>query len=174
MLKRRQILIIIFLLSAWGLTADRFLKAAGLPEGSRADKIIVLKEKRKMILYRGGQIIKTYRISLGRQPVGAKTTQGDGRTPEGRYRINARNPHSRYYLSLKISYPDPRDRAMAEKLGVNPGGDIMIHGLPNKLGWLGRSHRLMDWTDGCIAVTNKEMDELWRAVPLGTPIEIRP
>ncbi len=174
MLKRKHIVLIIFLLAALGLTADRFLKAAELPKGIRANKIIVLKEERKLILYQGDQVLKTYRISLGSQPIGAKTTQGDGRTPEGRYRICARNPHSRYYLSFKISYPAPRDRTVARKRGVKPGGDIMIHGLPNKLGFLGRSHRFMDWTDGCIAVTNKEMDELWRAVPLGTPIEIRP
>lgn len=174
MLKRRRVVIFIFLLLALGFTAERFLKAAELPEEVRADKIIVLKKERQMTLYQGGQALKTYRISLGRQPVGAKTVRGDGRTPEGWYRICARNPHSRYYLSLKISYPDPRDRAAAQKSGQDPGGDIMIHGLPNKLGWLGRSHRLMDWTDGCIAVTNGEMDELWRAVPLGTPIEIRP
>ena len=100
--------------------------------------------------------------------------QGDGRTPEGSYRLDWRNPDSRYHRSIHISYPAPEDRARARRLGVSPGGDIMIHGLPNGRGWIGAAHAGYDWTDGCIAVTNAEMDEIWALVDNGTPIEIRP
>jgi murein L,D-transpeptidase YafK len=99
---------------------------------------------------------------------------GDHKTPEGIYVLDRRNEHSHYYRSLHISYPTAEDRARAAKAGVEPGGDIMVHGLPNGLGWIGSKHRIRDWTDGCIAVTDEEMDEIWRAVPDGTVIEINP
>lgn len=121
-----------------------------------------------------GKILKTYKIALGTRPVGAKVQQGDHKRPEGAYVLDRRNPHSHFYRALHISYPNARDRARAAKLGVSPGGDIYLHGLPNGYGWVGSGHRLKDWTDGCIAVTDEEMDEIWRAVPDGAPIEIKP
>jgi murein L,D-transpeptidase YafK len=139
-----------------------------------ADRVVVDKRARTLTLLRGEAVLKTYRVSLGGAPVGHKRQEGDERTPEGLYRIDARNPRSRMHLSLHISYPDSADVAQARARGVSPGGMIMIHGITNGLGWIGRLHRLADWTDGCVAVTNREMDEIWRAVPIGTPIEIQP
>jgi murein L,D-transpeptidase YafK len=123
---------------------------------------------------RNGNILKTYKVALGGEPIGPKVQQGDHRTPEGTYILDRRNPNSKFYRSIHLSYPDASDRARASKRGASPGGDIFIHGLPNGFGFVGEAHRLKDWTDGCIAVTNSEMDELWRAVPDGTPIEIGP
>jgi murein L,D-transpeptidase YafK len=125
-------------------------------------------------LYRGEVLLKSYCVSLGSQPRGAKEVEGDGRTPEGSYFISNRNPHSGFHRALQISYPSASDTARARAIGKEPGGEIMIHGLRNGLGWLGRWHRLWDWTAGCVALTNAEMDELWRAVPTGTPVQIKP
>ena len=138
----------------------------------RADRILVDKSDRTLTLFAGGQPIRTYRgIQLGDAPEGHKRFQGDERTPEGRYTIDARNPASAYHLSLRISYPDAADRAYAAARGRSPGGDIFIHGQPNAL----PAGRLPgDWTDGCIALANTEIEEVWQAVPDGTPIEIRP
>jgi len=144
------------------------------PSTLRADRVLVVKSERKLILLNHGQIIKTFKVALGGDPHGAKTQQGDHRTPEGMYALDRRNEHSQFYRSIHISYPNARDRARARKLGVSPGGDVMLHGLPNGYGWIGAAHRERDWTDGCIAVTNQEMDDIWRTVPDGTPIEIRP
>ena len=143
------------------------------PPGAVADRIVVEKAARRMHLQRAGATLKTYRISLGRNPVGHKQQEGDSRTPEGRYVVDTRNPQSRFHLSLRISYPNAEDRRRATARGVSPGGDIFIHGLPNGLAsaalFAGR-----DWTDGCIAVTNAEIREIWAMVKDGTPIEIRP
>jgi murein L,D-transpeptidase YafK len=127
-----------------------------------------------MVLMRKGIILKTYRVSIGRSPIGAKTRAGDHKTPEGNYLLDWRNPKSTFHLSIHVSYPNDSDSANAHHEGLQPGGDIMIHGMQNGLGWIGHFHRFLDWTDGCIAVTNAEMDQIWRAVPDGTPIEIRP
>ncbi len=127
-----------------------------------------------MRLLRNGKLLKRYPIALGGHPAGHKQRQGDRRTPEGRYTISGRNPKSSYHLSLRISYPNEADRQRAFKAGVDPGGDIMIHGLPNGQADLGASHRDYDWTDGCIAVTNEEIEEIWSLVPDGTPIRIDP
>ncbi len=145
-----------------------------LPHEARADKVLVMKKERTLLLLDHGNVLKKYKIALGGNPVGPKVKSGDHKTPEGIYVLDRRNEHSRFYRSLHISYPSPEDRERAAKSGVDPGGDIMIHGLPNGLGWIGRTHRLRDWTDGCIAVTDHEMDEIWRAVPDGTVIEINP
>ena len=134
----------------------------------------MIKEKRLLLLMKEGEILKAYRISLGKQPVGHKKCVGDQRTPEGKYVLDARNPDSRFYKSLHISYPNLSDIRSAKQRGVSPGGDIMIHGLPNESGGIGPLHRKIDWTDGCIAVTNTEIEEIWRLVPNGTPIEINP
>ena len=148
--------------------------ASPLNADARADSVVVLKKERKLILYSQGQMLKTYSISLGIVPVGPKTRQGDHKTPEGHYLLDRRNPNSHYYRSIHISYPTPEQIEIAKKRGVSPGGDVFIHGLPNGFGWLGSTQLASDWTEGCIAVTNREMDEIWRAVPDGTPIEIKP
>ncbi|MDJ0946061.1 MAG: L,D-transpeptidase family protein [Kiloniellales bacterium] len=144
------------------------------PEAERADRIVVHKAERRLILYRGETALIAYDIALGRDPEGHKQREGDGRTPEGRYRIDWRNPQSRYHLSLHVSYPEAADRARAAARGEEPGGLIMIHGLPNGLGALGAAGLLRDWTEGCIAVTNDAIRDIWRRVADGTPIEIRP
>jgi murein L,D-transpeptidase YafK len=140
----------------------------------RADRVVVLKKERTLELLSQGKVIKTYKVALGGAPVGPKATQGDHKTPEGVYVLDFRNAHSQFYKSIHISYPSGRDRAVARAKGVSPGGDVFVHGLPNGYGAIGAAHRLKDWTDGCIAVTNEEMDEIWRAVPDGAQIEIKP
>lgn len=154
--------------------APSLLASDKLPADARADKVVVLKKDRELTLFAQGKALKTYKIALGEDPVGPKTQRGDHKTPEGDYILDRRNGHSQFYRSIHISYPNATDVARARKLGVPPGGDVMVHGLPNGYRWLGASHRLHDWTDGCIAVTDEEMDEIWRAVVDGTSIEIRP
>lgn len=144
------------------------------PEAERADRIEVLKADRLLLLYRDGAEIGRYPVSLGFAPEGDKAREGDGKTPEGAYVIDRKNPKSSFHLSLGVSYPDAEDRAEAAARGVSPGGDIFIHGLPNGRGFIGAAHRLRDWTLGCVAVTNSEIEEIWARVPVGTPIEIRP
>lgn len=141
--------------------------------GLHADRVIVLKKDRILQLLDHGKVIKSYKVALGGDPVGAKARQGDHKTPEGVYVLDRRNPHSQFYKSIHISYPNERDRAAARKNGVSPGGDVFVHGLPNGYGAVGAAHRWHDWTDGCIAVTDEEIDEIWNAVADGTPIEIR-
>lgn len=145
-----------------------------LPQGTRIDRILVEKAARKLSIFRDGKPLKTYRIALGRNPIGHKEQEGDMRTPEGAYTIDYRNPNSDYHLSLHISYPSDEDSARAAERGVPAGFDIMIHGLPNGRGWIGAFHRREDWTAGCIAMTDEEIEELWRVTPDGATIEIRP
>jgi len=145
-----------------------------LPEGVKAEKIIIEKSKRQLSLWSNGVKMKTYQVSLGRNPVGPKQQAGDKKTPEGLYIIDYRKEDSRYHLALHISYPNSEDIERASQTGISPGSDIMIHGMRNGLGWIGSLHRYCDWTQGCIAVTNAEIEEIWRAVPDGTPIEIKP
>ena len=140
----------------------------------KADSILILKKDHVLELLAGGKVIRTYKVALGRGGLAPKEREGDARTPEGHYVIDARNADSHYHRALHISYPDDADRRRAAKLGVAPGGAIMIHGLPNGFGNLGAAHRLYDWTLGCIAVTDEEIDEIWNMVPVGTPVEIRP
>ncbi len=142
--------------------------------GQSADKIVIEKSRRRLTLWQGNQVLKTYRIALGRSPKGKKTRANDNRTPEGFYRVDGRNPHSRYHLALHLSYPNAIDRAEAEQRRQKPGGDIMIHGIRNGLGWLGPLHRTVNWTRGCVAVTDAEIEQIWKLVPDGTPVEIRP
>jgi murein L,D-transpeptidase YafK len=141
---------------------------------TKADQVLVVKNQRTLTLLSHGKVLRTYKVALGSSPVGAKEQQGDHKTPEGRYILDRRNAKSRFYKSIHVSYPNEQDKKKAAQRGVSPGGDIMIHGLPNGFGWLGAAHRALDWTDGCVAVTNAEMDEIWELVPDGTPIEIRP
>jgi murein L,D-transpeptidase YafK len=140
----------------------------------QVDRIIVNKARRELLLLHGESLLRSYRIALGRNPVGPKAGEGDGKTPEGRYSIDRRNPKSSYHLSLHISYPNDSDRDRACERGVDPGGDVMIHGLRNGEGHIGQAHRETDWTQGCIAVTDEEMEEIWELVEDGTPIEINP
>ncbi len=153
-----------------------FPVAASLEASQKADKVLVQKSARKMHLLRDGKIFKTYRISLGANPVGHKQQQGDSRTPEGTYVLDYRNRHSKFYKSIHLSYPNAEDRANARRRGVNPGGAIFIHGSPNDVtnGIAQSFMKSTDWTDGCIAVNNSEMDEIWRLVRDGTPITIEP
>ena len=136
-----------------------------------ADHILVEKSKRTLKLYSNNQTIREYAISLGKDPLGPKQERGDNKTPEGHYRIISRNANSKYHLALEISYPDAQDTERANKSGVDPGDKIMIHGLPEDFN---TRKRPKDWTEGCIAVTNEEIEEIWRLVPDGTTIEIRP
>lgn len=148
-------------------------KACQPSSAGPVDRIYIDKSEHWMAVYKQGQIIREFRVALGRGGLKPKSRSGDGRVPEGLYTISAHNPDSAYHLSLRISYPTPEQIAEAAARGANPGGDIMIHGLPNGHGWIGSRQLTVDWTDGCIAVTDPEMDWLYQAVPDGTPVEIR-
>ncbi len=138
------------------------------------DRVVVLKSARTMSLYSHNKLLKEYKIALGGSPVGPKQKMGDHKTPEGTYIIDAKNAHSQYHLSLHVSYPNAADRERAKQMKASPGGDIMIHGLPPKFHNVGALHRQWDWTDGCIAVTDEEIEEIWPMVPVGTKVEILP
>lgn len=144
-----------------------------IPQGP-ADKILIEKKERRLTLISRGKVLKIYKIALGGNPNGPKERQGDNKTPEGTYVIDSRNRGSRYHLSLHISYPNEKDKKRAKQLGVSPGGDIMIHGIKNGFSWVGDLHTGVDWTKGCIAVTDEEIEEIDRLVPNGTTVEIRP
>jgi murein L,D-transpeptidase YafK len=145
-----------------------------LPAGEQADFVEVRKARRLLVLSRAGQALRTYRVALGFDPLGHKRREGDGRTPEGSYVIDGRNPKSRFHLSLHVSYPGPDDVEASRAAGVDPGGDIMIHGQPNGWGWLAWWRQRRDWTAGCVAVSDAEIREIWSLVPDGTPVVIRP
>jgi len=145
-----------------------------LVSGTQADYVLVKKASKELTLFSGSRRIKTYKIALGKNPIGHKVVEGDKRTPEGSYFIDARNENSKYHLALHISYPDAIDAMKAQSLGSSPGGSIMIHGTGEEYEWMGKLHASINWTDGCIAVTNKEIEEIWKLVPDGTLIEIMP
>lgn len=151
--------------AAWADTSSPVLKI---------DRIVIVKSTREMTLMRGGRVVKTYKVALGTVPVGAKQRQGDHKTPEGNYTVDSKIEHSQFYRALHLSYPSAADRERAKKMGVSPGGDVEVHGLGEKYGWVGAAHREYDWTDGCVAVTNQEIDEIWPMVAVGTAVEIRP
>jgi murein L,D-transpeptidase YafK len=159
------------LLAALGAGA---LLGTPLPQSVTADRLVVDKSERTLVLFWHGVPLKTYRVALGGAPNGPKARQGDERTPEGAYTVDRRLENSAFHRGLHLSYPNAEDRALARAARLHPGGDIAIHGLREGFAWVGAAHTLFDWTDGCIAVTNDEIDELWRAVPTGTPVEIRP
>jgi murein L,D-transpeptidase YafK len=156
---------------AWSLCGSA---PAGPAPPTIADRVLVLKGLHTLTLYREGKAFRIYSIALGKEPVGAKHFEGDMRTPEGRYVIDFHKPDSAYHLSLHISYPSAADRAYAATRKKSAGGDIMIHGLPDEYAYLGALHRAYDWTNGCIAVTNDEIEELYAAIPNGTPIDLKP
>ncbi|MGZ3539018.1 MAG: L,D-transpeptidase family protein, partial [Syntrophales bacterium] len=139
-----------------------------------ADKILIEKKERRLTLILRGEVLKTYKIALGGNPNGPKERQGDNKTPEGTYVIDSRNQDSPYHLSLHISYPNEKDKQRARELGVSPGGDIMIHGIKKGVSWVGDFRAEVDWTKGCIAVTDEEIEEIEKLVPNGTIVEIRP
>jgi len=148
--------------------------APALDPTQKADSILILKKEHVLELLAGGKVIRTYKVALGRGGLAPKEREGDGRTPEGHYVIDSRNEVSHYHRALHVSYPNAEDRKRAARQGVAPGGAIMIHGLPNGIEKVGAAHRVYDWTLGCVAVTDEEIDEIWKLVPVGTPVEIRP
>lgn len=154
-----------------------FLLAVTIPLtafAQSADLVLIEKSLRRLTLFQGEKVLARYAVALGGNPVGAKRCEGDRKSPEGEYRISGRNLHSAFHKSLRVSYPNQSDRTRAAKLKCKPGGDIMIHGLPNGRGWIGAAHRLTDWTNGCIAVTDAEIDEIWKLVPDGARVRIKP
>jgi murein L,D-transpeptidase YafK len=163
-------LYVLILLTSCGISC-RALPPPNAPEP--ADRILIVKSAHTMTLLKGGRTLRTYPVALARGPNLPKERAGDHRTPEGMYNVAARNDRSKFYLALRLSYPNAKDVQRALQAGVDPGGLVEIHGLPNGLGWIGGFHRHYDWTDGCIAVTDNEMKEIWQMVPVGTVVEIR-
>jgi murein L,D-transpeptidase YafK len=151
-----------------------FLNPAAAQNPQIADEVLVVKSESRLYLLKGGEELASFRVAFGGNPKGHKQQGGDGRTPEGRYVLDYKNAGSAYYKSIHVSYPNIKDRESAKKRDVSPGGDIMIHGQKNRWGWLSPIAQRFNWTDGCIALTNKEMDVVWKAVKVGTPIEIKP
>ena len=169
----RRLLVLLGVFSAIAFVGANY-EPHPLPAGAFADRVLVEKSARRLTLFRGEAPLKSYSVALGRTPQGTKQREGDHRTPEGNYTIDAHKQDSAFHRALHVSYPNPTDSASAAQRGMKPGGDIMIHGIRNGLGWLGTFHRAIDWTSGCIAVTDNQIEEIYRAVPDGTPIEIRP
>ncbi len=167
----KKVLLLTFLLIII-LFACYFYPEKKLSSNTKIDKIIVIKHKHKMYVYSKGELLKTYKISIGRAK-GKKHFEGDNKTPEGKYFIDSKSPKSSFHLNLGISYPNKDDIKYARNFGKSPGGLIKIHGLKNGLGFIGKFHRLFDWTRGCIAVTNCEIEELYRATSIGTPVIIK-
>jgi murein L,D-transpeptidase YafK len=173
MIKNRLITALICALALLRLgSAGAGDEAAAVPD--QADAVLVVKSERKLYLLKAGRILRAFDVSLGLVPSGPKRREGDFRTPEGRYRLETRNANSYYFLSIKVSYPDESDRARARAQGIDPGGQIMIHGLPNEPKYDLRRYQGADWTDGCIAVSNSDMVDIWLMTRESTPIEIRP
>jgi murein L,D-transpeptidase YafK len=141
---------------------------------AQADRIVIVKSARSMTLYHGNEVLHRYKVALGRGPKGPKDRQGDHKTPEGQYVVDSKNSHSRFHLALHLSYPNANDRARSAQQHVNPGGDVEIHGLPSTFAFFGSLQSTIDWTDGCIAVSNAEIEEIWKQVPVGTKVEILP
>ncbi len=162
-------------LTGW-LAGCSTTKDTSSPKLAAADEVVVDKSDRKLRLIKDGKVMREYRVALGKDPIGHKFREGDQRTPEGKYVLNWRNPRSQFYKSIHVSYPNIDDRLRAQEAGYNPGGMIMIHGRPNyiKSPAVQAEYDRIDWTNGCIAVKNHEMDEIWQAVKDGTPIHIQP
>lgn len=174
LVKKMRWILLVFVAIGGGLLLFGNRKQSPLPSGAKADQLVIEKGKRRLLVLSQGVLVRTYQVALGRSPVGPKMREGDNKTPEGNFVIDWRNPRSGYHLALHISYPSPEDVSRAKAGGYSPGSAIMIHGIRNGFGWVGRLHRLVDWTRGCIALTNPEIDELWQIVPDGTPIRIDP
>lgn len=140
----------------------------------KADKVLVDKSEKRLYLIKDGERFMSLPVTFGGEPKGHKVQQGDQRTPEGNYTLEWKNSNSKFYKSIRVSYPNAEDRAKAERLGVDPGGDIMVHGQANGWQWASPLLQFFSWTDGCVALSNKNMDKVWESVEPGTPIEIRP
>lgn len=168
---KRLLCLIVLAACAFTLSAQTNQPSAAT---QKADSVLILKKDHLLELLADGKVIRTYHVALGTGGLAPKQQEGDARTPEGHYIIDTRNGESHYHKALHVSYPNAEDRKRAVQAGVAPGGAIMIHGLPNGKGYIGSAHRLYDWTLGCIAVTDAEIDEIWTMVPVGTPVEIRP
>jgi len=169
---RRAVLAIVLLI-AGGLILG-LLPPSDAWAGQKADMVQVVKSKKRLYLIKDEQVYASFRVKFGADPKGHKVQQGDEKTPEGLYYLTYKNSNSAYYKSIHISYPNALDKENARKLGVDPGGDIMIHGQPNGYEWATFFIQMVNWTDGCVALTNSDMDEVWEAVEPGTPIEILP
>lgn len=169
---RSRIVLAALLAMSW--SAGAWAQAALVRHHEAADSVLVVKSERKLYLLKAGEVLREFDIALGLVPTGHKQREGDFRTPEGRYYLEARNPSSDYFLSIKVSYPNAQDRARARAAGVDPGGQIMIHGQPNQPKLDEASYQGWDWTDGCIAVSNSDMIDIWLMTSPSTPIEIRP
>ncbi len=140
----------------------------------KADSVLIIKSESKLYLKKNGVVIKIYHVAFGANPKGHKQQVGDERTPEGKYILDYKKKNSSFYKAIHVSYPNAKDKKRAKQKGVNPGGQIMIHGQKNGLGWLSFITQNINWTDGCIAVSDDAMDEIWNAVDVGTPVEIKP
>jgi murein L,D-transpeptidase YafK len=171
MVRQRSIWLV---LVATSVVSQLVLGGTLSPHYERADSLLIVKSERKLYLLKKGEILRGFDIALGLMPEGPKQREGDFRTPEGRYRLDAKNPNSDYFLSIQISYPNAQDAARARAQGVDPGGQIMIHGQPNQPKYSEARYQGVDWTDGCIAVSNSDMIDIWLMTDEGTPIEIRP
>ena len=173
MTKYKQIFVAALISIFLALGLYYFYPISKIPGNIIIDNIVVLKSKHQLLAYSQGRLIVIYKISIGKNPVGNKEFEGDQKTPEGIYKIESKNPHSAFHKNLGISYPNERDVRNSRQLGKLPGGDIKLHGLKNGQEYLGKFQRWMDWTNGCIALTNDEMDELYDHTHIGTRIEIR-
>jgi murein L,D-transpeptidase YafK len=171
MIQRLSSICLRFLMISLALSVPALVHAGEFPI---ADKVIIEKAARKLYLLQDGEVFRTFDIALGIMPIGDKEREGDFKTPEGNYRLDLRNPDSDYFLSIRVSYPDSKDLADARKRGVSPGGSIMIHGQPNEPTHSETYYRTQDWTNGCIAVSNSDMIDIWLMTDENTPIEIRP
>jgi murein L,D-transpeptidase YafK len=171
-------LLVLFISACTATPSGRYegtdMPSIGYGQPNMVDRVVVKKSINKLYLMKGRKVHKAYNIGLGRNPVGHKVQEGDHRTPEGRYYLNYKNENSKFYRSLNITYPNERDIARAKRRGVDPGDDIVLHGMPNELGNITRPITPKNWTQGCIAVRNHEMDEIWSLVALDTPIDIYP
>lgn len=161
-------------IAAGAMVSAPVAQPSGASAFATADRIVVKKGERKLYLLRSQQVIAAYPVRLGLNPYGHKEREGDFRTPEGTYYLSRRNPRSEFFLSLEVSYPNDSDRARARRQGVPPGGSIMIHGQPNVLRKSPEYYARNDWTNGCIAVSNADMVDIWLRTGVGTPVEIRP
>jgi len=167
-------LLLLCLLTGGSAAADTAGATSFRLDWTPAERIVIEKGRRKLTLVRVDHVVREFDIALGGNPIGGKQRSGDSRTPEGNYVVDFKNLYSNYYLSVRLSYPNPEDIARARRLGVDPGSNIMIHGMPNGVAWPYEGYVGRDWTDGCIAVSNSAMQEIWLAVRENTPVEILP
>ena len=169
----KKLIVLAIILFVIGMVYN-FYPEPKLPVNANVDSLVVEKSRNRMMAYGNGKLLKTYKVSFGDAPVGHKEFEGDEKTPEGFYTIDAKNDKSGYHKNLGVSYPNAQDIARAKLIGKSPGGDIKIHGIRNGIGVINKFQRLFNWTNGCIAITNSEVDELFLAVKIGTKIEIKP